>query len=152
MFSDRGLINQTVECLLNGTLYRAWKCWLWLSRWGMCICFGACQVVLMVKNLPAVQRPRFDPRVREIPWRSECYSIQYSCLGYPMDREAWRAAARGVTELDRTHCACMHTCTQYSKIPEMKLTFRIVWITGRYSNGCSIKFITFPQLQGLPNI
>ena len=28
-------------------------------------------VAQMVKNLPAVQRPEFDPWVRKIPWRRE---------------------------------------------------------------------------------
>ena len=26
----------------------------------------------MVKNLPAIGRPRFDPWVGKIPWRKEC--------------------------------------------------------------------------------
>ena len=30
------------------------------------------------------------------------YSLQYSCLGNPMDREAWQATAYGVIELDTT--------------------------------------------------
>ena len=30
--------------------------------------------------------------------------LQYSCLENPMDRGAWRAAARGVTGLEMTEC------------------------------------------------
>jgi len=43
-------------------------------------------VAQMVKNLPAVQRPGFDPWVRKIPWRRNDNPLQYSCLENPMDR------------------------------------------------------------------
>ena len=33
------------------------------------------------------------------PGEGKGYSLQYSCLENPMDRGAWRAAVRGVTEL-----------------------------------------------------
>ena len=36
----------------------------------------------------ACQRPKFDPWVGKIPWRRECYPLQYSCLENPMDRTA----------------------------------------------------------------
>ena len=32
----------------------------------------------------------FDPRVGKIPWRRSGDSLQYSCLGNPVDRGAWR--------------------------------------------------------------
>ena len=99
------------------------------------------------------KRPGFDPWVGKIPWWSKRQLTlvflpgishgQSSLAGY----SPW-----GHKELDRTDRACVPTRRQYSKILEMKLIFRIVWITGRYSSGCFIKFITFPQLQGLPNI
>ena len=43
-------------------------------------------------------RPRFDPWVGKIPWRREGLPLQYSCLGNPMDRGAWRATVHGVTK------------------------------------------------------
>ena len=38
-----------------------------------------------------------DPRVEKMPWRHGNL-IQYSCLGNPMDRGAWRATVRGMTK------------------------------------------------------
>ena len=34
-------------------------------------CSYASLMAPMVKNLPAIQKPRFDPWVRKIPWRRE---------------------------------------------------------------------------------
>ena len=46
-------------------------------------------------------RPGFDSWVGKIPWRGKSNPPQYSCLGDPMDRGAWRAIVHGVTkELD----------------------------------------------------
>ena len=43
-------------------------------------------------------------------------SLQYSCLGNPVDREAWRVIVHGVTkELDPTEHACMHAYLKISK-------------------------------------
>ena len=42
------------------------------------------------------RRHRFNPWVRKMPWRSN--PLQYSCLGNPMDRGAWRAMVHGVTQ------------------------------------------------------
>ena len=45
------------------------------------------------------KRRGFDPWVRKIPWRrSPGHTLQYSCLGNPMDRGAWRATAPGVAK------------------------------------------------------
>ena len=33
----------------------------------------------------------FHPWVRKIPWEGTLCPLQYSCLGYPMDRGAWQA-------------------------------------------------------------
>ena len=43
-----------------------------------------------------------EPRVGKTPWRRKWQPLQYSCPGNPMDRGAWRATARGATELDMT--------------------------------------------------
>ena len=53
---------------------------------------------------------RFGSWVEKIPWRREMATLQYSCLGNPMDRGAWRATVFGVaksqTWLDHTHTIC----------------------------------------------
>ena len=63
---------------------------------------GASQVVLVIKNLPVNAGD-----IRDMGWilgsgRSpgggRGNPIQYSCLGNPMDREAWRATVHGVAK------------------------------------------------------
>ena len=54
-------------------------------------------------NLPvAVQESRFDFWVGKIPGEENGNPLQYSCLGNPMDRGAWRATAHGLAESDMT--------------------------------------------------
>ena len=68
----------------------------------------AFQVALLVKNPPADAGR--DPRdLGSIPGSGRSPEggngnpLQYSCLGYPLDREAWQAAVHGVAkELDMT--------------------------------------------------
>ena len=38
------------------------------------------------------------PRSGRFSERGNCNPLQYSCLGNPMDREAWRATVLGVTK------------------------------------------------------
>ena len=52
----------------------------------------------------------FHPWVGKTPWRRKCNPPQYSCLGNPMDRGAWRAIIHSVAELDTTE-ATEHTHT-----------------------------------------
>ena len=44
------------------------------------------------------KRLRFDPWVREIPWRRNSNPLQYSCLGNPTDRGTWQATVHEVTK------------------------------------------------------
>ena len=41
--------------------------------------------------------------------------LQYSCLGNPMDREAWQAAVHGVARV-RHDSATKHACAFFSKV------------------------------------
>ena len=58
----------------------------------------------VVKNLPVNIRDKgLIPGSGRSPGEVNGHSLQYSCLGNPMDREAWWATARGVAkELDMT--------------------------------------------------
>ena len=42
------------------------------------------------------------------PREADGNALQYSCLGNPMDRGAWRATVYGVAKSDMTDWACMH--------------------------------------------
>ena len=49
----------------------------------------------MVKNLPAMKRPRFDPWVGKIARRRQClYCLQYSCLENSRQRSLWGYSLR----------------------------------------------------------
>ena len=50
---------------------------------------------LVVKNPSKCRKQGFDPWVGKIPWRDP---LQYSCLGNPVDRGAWRVTVHGVTK------------------------------------------------------
>ena len=53
----------------------------------------------VVRNLPANAGDTGSiPRSGKIPGEVNGNPLQYSCLGNPMDREAWRATAHGVTK------------------------------------------------------
>ena len=54
----------------------------------------------MVKNLPAMQETWFNPWVGKgvIPGEGNGYLLQYSCLGNPMNRGTWWAAAHGAAK------------------------------------------------------
>ena len=72
----------------------------------ICTCVWASQVVLVVKNLTANAGGMRDtgsiPGLGRYPGGGNGNSLQYSCLGNPMDRVDWRAAVQGVTESDTT--------------------------------------------------
>ena len=60
----------------------------------------------MVKNLPATAGDPRDmgsiPGSQRSPGGGNGNPLQYSCLGNPKDRGAWRATVQGVAEMNRT--------------------------------------------------
>ena len=69
--------------------------WKKMSHWRI---VRSCLVAQMVKNLPAMLRPLFNPWVGNIPWRGNGYPLQYSCLENPMDWGAGQATVHGVAK------------------------------------------------------
>ena len=57
----------------------------------------------VVKNPPVKKRDTNDPgsipELRRCPGVGNGNSLQYSCLGNPMDRGAWRATVHGVVRV-----------------------------------------------------
>ena len=66
----------------------------------------ASQVVLVVQNSPANARDLRDVGSTPVSGKSSGVQsgnpLRYSYLGKPIDREAWQATVRGVTESDTT--------------------------------------------------
>ena len=66
--------------------------------------WGASQVALVVKNLPAnagdVRDRGSIPVLGRSPGDGHGNPLQYSCLENPMDREVWRVTVHGVTKRD----------------------------------------------------
>ena len=64
--------------------------------------FGASEVVLVVKNLPAnagdAREMGSIPGSRRSPGRGYGNPLQYSCLENPVDRVAWQATVLGVVK------------------------------------------------------
>ena len=53
---------------------------------------------MYIHGVPLEIELRLDSWVGKIPWRKNGNPLQYSCLGNPMDRGAWRAAVLGVAK------------------------------------------------------
>ena len=63
----------------------------------------------MVKNLPANAGDVGDPWSGRSPGRGNGNPLQYSCLGNPMDRGAWRATVQGVAKSQSRLSGHAHT-------------------------------------------
>ena len=80
----------------------------------------------MVKNLPANAGDSRDtgpiPGSGRSPGAGNGISLQYSCLGKPMDRGAWQAVGYGVTESDmseRTHTHVLSASPSCPLLPHL---------------------------------
>ena len=90
--------------------------WYMLHRW------WASQVVLVVKNPPAstgdIKDAGLIPGLERSPGAGNGYPLQYSCLENSVDRGAWWAIVRGVTN-SRTWLKQLHTHTHTHTHTEM---------------------------------
>ena len=79
----------------------------------------------MVKNLPAnVEDRGLIPGSGRSPREGNGSPLQYSCLGNPMDRGAWKATFHGVAESGTTeYTTHTHTHTQ-SPLQTVQMRFR----------------------------
>ena len=66
---------------------------------------GASLVAQLVKSPPAMQEIACNagdlssiPESQRSPGEGNGYPLQYSCLGYAMDRGAWQATVHGVAK------------------------------------------------------
>ena len=67
------------------------------------VCFKAFLVAQVVKNPPAMWETGFDLGLGRSPGEGNGKPLQYSRLGTPKDRRAWRATVRGIAnESDTT--------------------------------------------------
>ena len=119
--------------MLHSICQQIWKIPLWLRTWKSQFSFqsqrkasqesknkhtkkNVCsQVVLVVKNLPAIAGGIRDsdliPRLGRSPGGENDNPLQYSCLENPMDWGNWWATVHRSQELDMTEAtlhACMH--------------------------------------------
>ena len=84
-------------------------------------------VAQTVKNLPAMQKTRFNPWSGRSPGEENGYSLQYSCLGNSMDRGAWSATVHGVAKSQiqlsdwHLHCQSKGRLGTRSRLPRRQL-------------------------------
>ena len=96
--SEDGYPNLSTSLTSISIIYKT-LLWLWnillRSR-------QASQVVLVVKNLPAnagdIRDEGSPPGLGRSPGRGHGNALQYSCLGNPMDRGAWKAIVHRVSK------------------------------------------------------
>ena len=84
----------------------------------------ASRVALVVKNPPANAGDSGNvgliPGSGRFPGEGNDNPLQYSCLGNPMDRGAWRATIHGVTNILWTPSLSLYIC--FLKVKVMSLS------------------------------
>ena len=88
----------------------------------------------VVKNLPANagdMKDGFDPWVGKMPWRRECYPLQYSCLESSMDRGAWQATVHRVTKTEHAFPSLFRN--KKNHLWNNQKNPKILWIKGGIS-------------------
>ena len=109
-------------------------------------------MALVVKSSPAnAGEAKFNPWDGTIPWKRKWQPLQYSCLGNPMDRGAWRKQLDWETEHTCT-CVHTHTHTQTHTKEEHEVHMALCWVWMRSSYNCleRQRKALFSRLQQLP--
>ena len=92
---------------------------LWANPdfWRLVNFTGASQMALVVKNLPANIRDAGDsgliPGSGRSPGGGNGSSLQYSCLGNPMDRGAWQGTPWQGPRVAKASDTAEHVCTEH---------------------------------------
>ena len=90
----------------------------------------------MVKNPPVNAADMYlIPGLGRFPGEGNGNSFQYSCLGNPMDRGAWRGTVLGVTESDMTEV----TEHAYVSISE-KILLTVICMGSSVSSDCLLDY------------
>ena len=75
---------------------------IWNIHIKFVLTFGACQVALVVKNMPGnatdIRDKSSVPRLGRSHGEGNGSPLQYSCLKNPMDREAWQTIVHSVAK------------------------------------------------------
>ena len=104
------------------------------------------------------------PWVWKIPWSKKWQPLQYSCLGNPMDREAWQATADWVAKsqirLSMCVCVCVCVCVHqrsqillyansYYLVAKLSDSFETPWTVAHLAT-LSMGFSRHEYCSGLP--
>ena len=103
---------------------------------------GASLVVQMVKSPPAMGVQSLGQE--DSPGEGNCNPLQYSCLGNPMDRRAWRATVDGVTQSWTRLSTHRHILFEFSSVSQSCLT--LCDPTDSSPPGCSVHGISQARL------
>ena len=129
-------IDAVVNCFLHTCfsslspgLWLLWGCLMGLPRWvGSKESAYSAGAAEDVSSIPGSGRS---------PGRGNSNPLQYSCLGNPMDRGAWRATVHGVikicTELSMHTCVHTHTHTHTIALQCYVSFCCKTWTSGKYT-------------------
>ena len=134
---NKNILRATSYSCVVYTLLKGTQLWVWGDVWGLKFrrpflwrvmgfslflffyfiflllynCFMSFPSGWTVKNLPANKGDAGSVfGLRRSPGEGNGKPLQYSCLGSPMDRGAWRAIVHGVAELDRIYKFVLFFC------------------------------------------
>ena len=81
------ILARRIEFESTSYKFRKLRLLWWLSQQRICLQY---------------RKPGFDPWVRKNSGEGNGYTLQYSCLYNPVDRETWWATVHGITRVDMT--------------------------------------------------